>query len=399
MTIFDGIAELPADPIFGLTALYNEDARDDKINLSVGTYRSEDLKLYRMECVHKAETDLLDTEPQKNYLPIDGNRTFLDESGKLIFGEELYLANMERIASVQTLGGTGALRVGADFIVDEINSHIHLPNITWPNHLGIFKRAHFEECVYPYINLQSMKLEFDEMYDAMESVAPHHVVLLQPVCHNPTGLDLTMAQWKALSDLMLKKQLIPFFDFAYHGFKEGLVEDGGPIKLFLEAGHLMFISYTYSKSMGLYGERAGGLFVVTRNGKERKSVQSVLKSIIRTSYSNPPRHGAAIVQRVLTTTSLRELWIEELASARSRANKMRKALRKEISESKIDRQFHSLDNGFGFFALLGLSRGENEAMMNDHGIYMTARGRVNLCGFNQEIIPQFVSALEIVCQK
>ena len=390
---FKHISEAPADPIFGLIADFNQDMRPGKILLCVGIYLDEHLDAPVMKVVKKAEKNLVERESTKTYLPIEGGKNFLGKIGSLIFGDFFWVKNRECIVALQTPGGTGALRLGGEFLKQEVGNKISVPDPTWANHRGIFAACGMQLDIYPYYSLQTQKLEFKRFMQHMENLTTGTVVLLHACCHNPTGSDLTMDQWKIVSDLFLSKGLIPFFDFAYQGFREGFDEDAGTVRLFAEAGHHMFVAYSLSKNFGLYAERTGGLFVLTESAEVSSKVLSKLKVIIRTNYSNPPLHGAAIASEILSNPQLKKEWQEEVGSMRARMIKMRQLFCEALIKKSPKRDFRFLLEKSGMFCYTGLDKKEVERLREEFAIYMTQDGRMNLTGLNEENIEKVVDAI------
>ena len=359
----------PPDPIFGLQAAFQADPRPHKINLSVGVYKDRALKTPILHVVKKVEGDLLHKESSKEYLPIDGDKQFLEHSGKLVFGAEWD----KRIAAVQTVGGTGALRIGGDFLKQEGMESIYLPQPTWPNHPAIFKRCQLRVETYPYYDRERQQLDLSYF----EQLKENSVVLLHACCHNPTGIDPTMEQWEKLSKLFHAKKLFPFFDFAYQGFGRGLEEDAASVRLFTKAGHEMFVACSYAKNFGLYGERVGVLYAVTKTEERREKVQSQLKVIIRANYSNPPKHGALIVKEILGTPALKKEWEEELHGMRTRISMLREQFVKKTG-------FGFLKSRVGMFSFCDLSPQQVKRLCDEFAIYMTSDGRINIAGLNED---------------
>jgi len=321
MSIFDGVEPFPPDPIFGLGALVKKDDNPSKVDLTVGIYHNEELKAVTMRAVKEAEEKLLVKEKNKTYLPMAGKEDYLQVTKELVFGEDFVKDAGKRLFAAQSLGGTGALRVGGDFILREITKKVFVSSPTWPNHHGVFGACGAEVKSYPYYSEETHGLDFDRMLDCLSQAPERSVVVLHTCCHNPSGCDPSQDQWKELSTLFLKRKLIPFFDFAYLGFAKGIEEDPWPIRYFAEKGHELFVAASFSKNFGLYGERTGCLLVLSKN--ETDDLSSVVKRVIRTNYSNPPRHGASLVALVLKDESLRKVWKEELDGMRGRIERMR----------------------------------------------------------------------------
>lgn len=397
MSLFDKVTLAAPDAIFGLTAAYIADRRSNKVNLMVGYYRNADLKTPVLNTVKKAERFLAETSVSKEYLPFAGDKTFVERSGMLVFGEKLWHASSNRMHGAQTVGGTGALKIGGDFLKQEVSDSIYLSDPTWPNHRGVFTRCGFNVKEYPYYDRERNVLDFDRLLKFLSDLKPKEIVVLHSCCHNPTGCDLSLEQWKIVSDLILKKKLVPFFDSAYQGFAKGVDEDAQSIRMFVENGHEMLIACSYAKNFSLYGERVGVLFVVAGSPQHIANVGSRINSIIRTTYSNPPMHGAQIVAHILNDAALKKEWESELSSMRERIMEMRKAFVSALSaQSKQD--FSFLNDRNGLFCFSGLTKEQVDHLISEYGIYMTGDGRINIAGLNQDNLDYVVNAISAVLQ-
>ncbi len=313
MTLFASVQLAPKDPIFGLTEAYVADQRPDKVNLGVGVYYTDEGKVPLLKAVIQAEHAHVAKHSPRSYIPIEGPNPYNTAVQNLLFGTESALIKDGRVVTAECLGGTGALRVGADFIKRlNLNAPCAISNPTWENHRGIFESAGFEVLEYTYFDGKTRGVDFAGMVKSLESFPKNTTVLLHACCHNPTGADITEAQWRQVIDICKTKSLIPFLDMAYQGFAAGIEQDGVAVRLFAESGMSFFVSSSFSKSFSLYGERVGALSIVTQSKDESTRVMSQLKRVIRTNYSNPPTHGGAIVAAVLNTPELRALWEEEL---------------------------------------------------------------------------------------
>ncbi len=390
---FHSITPAVLDPIFGLTVLFDADKRPDKINLGVGQYRNDQLVTPVMESVKVAETFLLREEESKEYLPIAGDRTYLNRVGALVFGEFFWAGEIKRVSSVQTLGGTGALRVGGELLKQEVGSRIAISDPTWPNHRGVFTRCGMEVEAYPYYDIRSNTLEFDRMYDYLKKLIPGTVVVLHACCHNPTGADLSLDQWKILLKLFKENGLLPFFDFAYQGFGSGVEEDAKIIRLFASEGMEMLVAYSNSKNFGLYSERIGALFVLSESPKTAEAVLSKLKTIVRTNYSNPPRHGAAIVAHILSTPILKKMWEQEVLGMHTRIEKLRRSFVDALLARSLKRNYLYLADRAGMFCFSGLKKEEVERLQKEFAIYMPLDGRINIAGLSDENLMIVVDAI------
>jgi aspartate aminotransferase len=390
---FQHVAPAAVDPIFGLTAKFNADRRADKINLSVGQYRNDRLQTPVLESVKLAETFLLREETTKEYLPIEGDHSFINKIGMLVFGEFFWTGEGRRVCGIQTLGGTGALSVGGAFLKLEVGEKIAISDPTWPNHRNIFARCGMTVEAYPYYNLSKNMLDFERAYDFLKNLTPGSVVVLQPCCHNPTGADLTFDEWKKLLALFRSNGLLPFFDFAYQGFGGAIEEDAKIIRLFASEGLEMLVACSQSKNFGLYSERVGALFVVTESEKTADTVLSKLKTIVRTNYSNPPRHGAHIVSHILSTPVLKKMWEQEVRVMRNRIERMREKLIAELVPRSHKKDYRFLAERTGMFCFIGIQKEEVDRLQRDFAIYLTPDGRINLAGLTDENISSVVDAL------
>ncbi len=387
---FEDVEEAPVDPIFGLTAAFNADLRATKINLSVGVYKTADLKTPMLESVKAAEKHLLEVEKTKDYLPIDGLKSYLDRVGELVFGD-FWRSKKECVSAIQTIGGTGALRIGGDFLRKEVSDRLYLSEPTWPNHRAVFTKCGFKLDFYPYYDRERKSVDFERMKDFLNDLEPKSVVILHACCHNPTGFDLTLDQWRQLSELFFSKQLFPFFDFAYQGFDRSLEEDAAVVRLFAEAGHEMLVASSYSKNFTLYSERVGALFAIANSEKTAKHLTSQLKILVRTTYSNPPRHGAEVVATILGDRSLREQWELELTKMRERIAEMRYAFARALIAKNP--RFLFLEASKGLFSFCGLEKTQVDRITKEFGIYMTNDGRINVAGLNWDNLDYVVNAI------
>ncbi|MCK4934146.1 MAG: aspartate/tyrosine/aromatic aminotransferase [Simkaniaceae bacterium] len=393
MSFFDHVTTFPDDPIFGLAADFRADPRKDKVDLVVGVYRTEDLKPYLLKTVKEAESIILESEMDKGYLPIKGSSEFIAVMKKLTFGEEVFQKEGERIFGAQTVGGTGALRLGGEFVKAEIGNFLSLSSPTWANHAAIFKACGFIPELYPYYNPKTHSLDFDQLLDHVKKMKKGSTFLMQVNGHNPTGLDFTKNQWRELSYLLLQKEVFPFFDFAYQGFSTGIREDAFPISLFFEEGHEFMVTNTCAKSFGIYGERTGAIFIVSKTALNAKKVESRIKNIIRSSYSVPPKHGAAIVSCILSNPELKEKWEAEVGMMRSRVVKMRTLFADKMIGKGGEVDYQYLKERSGFFSMTGVLPEQATKLAVEYGVYMTKSGRVNVTGLNHQNIDHVVSSL------
>jgi aspartate/tyrosine/aromatic aminotransferase len=391
-SFFSSLKQLPDDPIFGLQVEFNQDPRKNKINLSIGAYQNDDGHWEVFTAVREAEKILLDKNLDKEYQGIEGHPAFIKETLRLIFGEV-----PENSFGAQTIGGTCALRLGGDFLAQNLTKTILVSNPTWPNHARIFNHAGMTVEEYPYYDTKNHALNFEAMCDKIKSTPAGCAILLHGCCHNPSGIDPTQEQWKELSLLIKKHNLFPFFDLAYQGFGFGIEEDAFPIRQFAQDGHEMLVAYSYSKNFGLYGERIGLLAAVTQNKEEALKVGSIFKTIIRGSYSNPPLQGARIIATVLQSTELKKIWKEELTQIRMRTQMMRQKLLEGLNDS--NGSFDFLKKQKGMFSYSGLNAEQVGSLQKEYGIYMLKSGRINVTGLNEKNINSVINSISEVTKK
>lgn len=391
MTVFDSLEEAPGDPILDLTLAYKQDTRDSKVNLGVGAYKDSEGLPFVLNCVRNAEELIFKQHLNKEYQPISGNREYIDASIALVFGKDF---PRERVFGAQTLGGTGALRIGGEFLArHNICSTIYVSDPTWGNHLSIFKNAGLNLDTYNYYDSLHHSVNFTAMCDSIRIMPAGSAILLQPCCHNPTGTDLTHSQWEELCMLVKEQGVFPFFDLAYQGFDKGLEEDTKVIRLFAEHHPNMMVASSYSKNMGLYGERVGHLAILCKDDKTAHNVGSQVKRVIRASYSMPPLHGGRIVAAILTTESLKKEWVEELGNIRGRIQEMRHNLVSGLSSKGQGETFEYLTHQTGMFSFSGMNPDQAHRLKEERGIYMLKNGRINIAGLNSENIEYFVDAI------
>ncbi len=384
----------PRDPILGLTEAYNADKNPNKVNLGVGVYTGDDGKVPLLECVRRAEQQMADKPAAHNYLPIDGLAAYDQAVQSLVFGGDCQALKEGRIATVQTLGGTGGLRVGADllrFAAPKAELWISAPS--WANHRGIFENAGFKVNTYPYYDAKTRSVNFDGMLGALKTLPAGDIVLLHACCHNPTGVDLSEAQWAAVAETIGARGLIPFLDIAYQGFGDGLDADGGAVRLFAKSGLPLFVSNSFSKSFSLYGERVGALSVVAASSEERARVLSQIKRLVRANYSNPPTHGSQIVATVLASPELRALWVQELGQMRERIKAMRKLLVEKIHARVHGADFSFVTRQRGMFSYSGLSKEQVVRMREEFAVYAIESGRICVAALNTRNVDYSADAI------
>jgi len=373
----------PRDPILGLTETFNADANARKVNLGVGVYYDDNGKVPLLECVRRAEKLLIEQESPRAYLPIDGLPAYDRAVRELVFGAESPALRENRIVTVQALGGTGGLKIGADFLRHFApGAEAWISDPTWENHRGLFENAGFAVRTYRYYDPVTRDVDFEGMLSGLRSMPAGSVVVLHACCHNPTGADLSEAQWKSVISEVAARGLIPFLDIAYQGFGSGLEADSAAVRGFVAAGIPLFVSSSFSKSLSLYGERVGSLSVVTGSAEESDRVLSHLKRLVRTNYSNPPTHGGRIVATVLTTPDLRSLWEQELGRMRERIREMRRQLVKKLAERVPQADFSFVERQRGMFSYSGLTREQVVRLREEFAVYMIESGRICVAALN-----------------
>jgi aspartate/tyrosine/aromatic aminotransferase len=382
MSFFETVTQLPDDAILQLPIAFAADPRPNKVNLGIGSYRDAAGKSMELTCVRKAEKVLAAREVSKEYLPIEGLESFLQASAELVFGKDIVKGLKGTLFLAQGLGGTGSLRLGGEFLVQETSKAIFIPSPSWPNHKAIFGRCGLKVHYYRYFDEVKHALNFEGMCEDIESMPPGSVLLLQAGCHNPTGIDPTFEQWQHLSLLLRRQNIIPFFDFAYQGFANAVDEDARAIRYFVEQGHEILVANSFSKNFGLYNERAGMLSVVTSSRESARKVGSQVKQIIRNNYSNPPRHGVQIISDILASESLRKEWLQELGNMRSRIEEMRIAFEAGLQSRYEEIDWSYIGQQKGFFSYFGLNKEHVQCLLRDYAIYMPSNGRINIAGLN-----------------
>lgn len=397
MSLFAAVAMAPRDPILGLNEQFNADPNPDKVNLGVGVYYDDNGKLPLLACVAAAEAQMQAAPKPRGYLPIDGIAAYDLAVQGLVFGADSEVLKSKRVATVQAIGGTGGLKIGADFL-KRLNpdAKVLISDPSWENHRALFTNAGFPVDTYPYYDAANRGINFDGMLSALNAAPAGTVVVLHACCHNPTGYDLTPAQWSQVVEAVKAKNLVAFLDMAYQGFGEGIAEDGAVIQQFLAAGLDFFVSTSFSKSFSLYGERVGALSVVCASAEETVKVLSQLKIVIRTNYSNPPTHGAQVVATVLSTPTLRAQWEEELAGMRVRIKQMREALVTELKAAGITDDLSYVTRQKGMFSYSGLSAEQMQRLRSEFGVYGVDSGRICVAALNSKNLKQVAAAIAAV---
>lgn len=383
MSQFHDVPLAPADPILGLTEQFNADANPKKTNLGVGVYLDETGKLPLLDCVREAEARLASDPKAHGYLAIDGVAAYDAAVKALVFGADSEAVTSGRVVTVQTLGGTGALKVGADLLQSLTpDAAVLISNPSWENHRALFTKAGFEVGQYRYYDASLGGIDIEGLLEDLRAAVSGSIVVLHACCHNPTGYDLTLDQWRRVVDVVAERGLVPFLDMAYQGFNAGLEQDGRAIGLFVEAGLNPLVSTSFSKSFGLYGERVGALSLVCDDADEAKRVLSQVKIMIRTNYSSPPGHGATVVATVLGTPELRAGWEAELAGMRDRIKEMRHALVAGLAAAGVERDMSYITDQIGMFSYSGLTKEQMVRLRNDYGVYGTDTGRMCVAALN-----------------
>ncbi|PZU38483.1 MAG: aromatic amino acid aminotransferase [Acidovorax sp.] len=394
MSLFSAVEMAPRDPILGLNEQYAADPNPAKVNLGVGVYFDDNGKLPLLQCVQAAEKAMMDKPAARGYLPIDGIAAYDNAVKALVFGAESDVVKAGRVATVQAIGGTGGLKIGADFLKKiSPNAKVLISDPSWENHRAIFTNAGFEVGSYRYYDAANRKVDFDGMLADLNAAAPGTIVVLHACCHNPTGYDITAAQWEQVIAAVKAKGLVAFLDMAYQGFGHGIAEDGAVIGKFVAAGLNIFVSTSFSKSFSLYGERVGALSVVANDKDEAARVLSQLKIVIRTNYSNPPTHGGAVVAAVLNNPELRALWEKELGEMRVRIKEMRQKLVDGLKAAGVKQDMGFITTQIGMFSYSGLSKDQMVRLRNEFGVYGTDTGRMCVAALNSKNIDYVCQAI------
>ena len=397
-SILAAVQMAPRDPILGVTEAFVADKNPNKINLGVGVYCDDNGKVPLLECVRRAEREQIEAAPAHSYLPIDGLQSYDRAVMELVFGAEA--AKSGRIVTVQALGGTGGLKIGADFLrrlAPEAEVWISEPS--WENHRALFENAGFKVNTYPYYEPKTRGLDFAGMLGALERLPAGSIVVLHACCHNPTGVDLSREQWQQVLDVVKKRELVPFIDLAYQGFGDGIDADGYAARLFAESYSPVFVSSSFSKSFSLYGERVGAFSLLADSADEASRALSQIKRLVRTNYSNPPTHGGKIVATVLATPELRALWEQELAGMRDRIKAMRKALVEKIQARAPNADFGFILEQRGMFSYTGLTKAQVERLRTDFSVYAIDTGRICVAALNSKNVDHAAEAIAKVISK
>lgn len=395
--MFEKITAAPADPILGLTDIFRADARPNKINLGIGVYKDETGKTPVLTSVKKAEQYLLENETTKNYLGIEGIPAFASCTQELLFGKESPIVADRRARTAQTPGGTGGLRVAADFIANQTSAkRIWISNPSWPNHKNVFSAVGLEVLEYAYYDAANHALDFDGLLNSLKQAQAGDVVLFHGCCHNPTGIDPTPEQWAQLVELSVANGWLPLFDFAYQGFANGLEEDAQGLRIFAAKHKELIVASSYSKNFGLYNERVGACTIVAADAETADRAFSQVKAAIRANYSNPPSHGAAVVATILGNDALCAMWEQELTDMRQRIHRMRQLFVNTLQEKDAQQDFSFIIQQNGMFSFSGLTKEQVLRLREEFGVYAVNSGRVNVAGMTPDNMAPLCEAIVAV---
>lgn len=396
--MFQHVDAYAGDPILSLMESFKNDPREKKVNLSIGLYYDDKGIIPQLNAVEAAENQLnAQAQSASVYLPMEGLAAYRGSVAHLLFGAEHPALQQQRIATIQTVGGSGALKVGADFLKFYFpNSEVWVSDPTWDNHVAIFAGAGFKVHTYPYFDAEKLGVNFAGMIDKLQSLPAQSIVLLHPCCHNPTGSDLTAAQWDQVIELVKQRELIPFLDIAYQGFGQGMDDDAYALRAMAAAGVNMLVSNSFSKIFSLYGERVGGLSVVCENREAADRVLGQLKATVRRNYSSPPSFGAKVVATVLNDSQLKAQWLAEVEAMRTRIIEMRQTLVNSLKNALPGRNFDYLLQQRGMFSYTGFSVAQVDRLREEFGVYLIASGRMCMAGLNHHNVEQVAAAFAAV---
>ncbi|HEX7748129.1 MAG TPA: amino acid aminotransferase [Bordetella sp.] len=398
-TLFASVEQAPRDPILGLNEQFNADTRTGKVNLGVGVYYDDQGRIPLLAAVRKAEVARIEAAAARGYLPIEGIPGYNKGAQTLLLGADSPLIAAGRVLTAQALGGTGALKIGADFLKQILpGSKVLISDPSWENHRALFERAGFPVETYAYYDAATRGLNFAGMLAALQAAPAKTVVVLHACCHNPTGVDLDATQWRQVAEVVKARDLVPFLDIAYQGFGAGLYEDAEAVRIFAAQDITMLISSSFSKSFSLYGERVGALTLVAGSKDEAGRVLSQLKRVIRTNYSNPPTHGGTIVSSVLNTPELFATWEKELAGMRDRIRLMRQQLAEKVKAAGATQDFGFIVKQRGMFSYTGLTSAQVDVLREQHGIYAVSSGRICVAALNSGNIDTVAKAIAAVAK-
>lgn len=396
-SIFAAVEMAPRDPILGLNEAFNADSRTTKVNLGVGVYFTDEGKIPLLGAVKAAEKARLEAAPARGYQPIEGLAAYNKAVAALLFGADSTLLAEGKTITIEALGGTGALKVGADYLKRlNADAKVYISDPSWENHRALFESAGFTVETYTYYDAASRGVNFPGMKFALAALPAGSIVVLHACCHNPTGADMSDEQWQEVVEVCQERHLVPFLDMAYQGFADGIDADAVAVRAFSKSGLQFFISSSFSKSFSLYGERVGALTIVTDSKEEAARVLSQVKRVVRTNYSNPPTHGGAVVAAVLASPELRQQWEDELAGMRVRIREMRKALVEKLAARNVPQDFSFVMKQRGMFSYTGLSAEQVERMKNEFGVYAVSTGRICIAALNSKNIDHVADAIAAV---
>lgn len=393
-SLFAAVEMAPRDPILGLTEAFNTDARANKVNLGVGVYYDDNGKVPLLSAIKAAEKARVDTLPPRGYQPIDGLAAYNQAVQELVFGAGAPLLAEGRVITIEALGGTGGLKVGADYLRQLLPAAtVYISDPSWENHRALFESAGFKVRNYPYYDADTRAVNFSAMKQSLDSVPAGSIVVLHACCHNPTGADLSKSQWREVVELVRARGLVAFVDLAYQGFAEGIEPDAVAVRLFADSGLSFLVSSSFSKSFSLYGERVGALSIVTANKDEAARVLSQIKRVVRTNYSNPPTHGGAMIAAILKNPELRQMWETELAGMRDRICAMRTGLLEKLREHGAKEDFSFITRQRGMFSYTGLTAAQVDKLRTDFGIYAVSTGRICVAALNSHNLDYVAKAI------
>jgi aromatic-amino-acid transaminase len=397
MSLFSAVEMAPRDPILGLNEAFNADTRTTKVNLGVGVYYNEEGRIPLLRAVAEAEKARIEAHAPRGYLPIEGIAAYDKAVQELLFGKGAALIEAGRVITTQALGGTGALKIGADFLKRLLpDATVAISDPSWENHRALFESAGFPVQNYRYYDPFSNGVNRGGMLEDLRNLPARSIVVLHACCHNPTGVDLQLEDWKAVLDVLREREHVPFLDIAYQGFGDGIEQDAEAVRLFAESGLEFFVSSSFSKSFSLYGERVGALSLVTSSREESTRVLSQLKRVIRTNYSNPPTHGATVVASVLGSPELRAMWEAELGEMRDRIRSMRLAMVEQLTSLGAKRDFGFVAEQRGMFSYSGLTVEQVERLKEEFGIYAVGTGRICVAALNKGNLDSVTRAIHAV---
>ena len=394
MSLFSAVEMAPRDPILGLNEAFNADTRSTKVNLGVGVYFTEEGRIPLLRAVAEAERARIEAHAPRGYLPIEGIAAYDTAVQKLLFGSDAEVLAQGRVITTQAVGGTGALKIGADFLKRLLpNAVVAISDPSWENHRALFESAGFSVENYRYYGAETNGVNRAGLLEDLKNLPERSIVLLHACCHNPTGVDLSLDDWKAVLEVVRERGHVPFLDIAYQGFGEGIDADAFAVRLFAESGLEFLVSSSFSKSFSLYGERVGALSLVTQSREESARVLSQVKRVIRTNYSNPPTHGATVVATVLNNPELRAMWEAELAEMRDRIRGMRMAMVEQLAAKGAKRDFSFVAEQRGMFSYSGLTPEQVERLKTEFGIYAVGTGRICVAALNNSNLDAVTSAI------